>query len=183
MIQIGNDKRPELASLMGQLMQSQTNSLLQELSGGIKKPIRSNLEDADWTKNAISQAEKIGANYFRASNVQMDPARANATVESAFLAKLESGRWMIVWHSSADQSSSQQKEDAIKKITSDPQVKAIQNQFEALGIAGAGFDEAFRMGAATMTAQRIVNDEFQQFVERHLKQLNRPPIELDAKSQ
>lgn len=183
MIQIGNAKRPELASLIGQLMQSQTNSLLQELSGGIKKPILANLEDADWTKSAISQAEKIKANYFRASNVRMDPARANATVESAFLAKLESGRWMIVWHSSADQSSSQQNEAEIKKITSDPQVKAIQNQFEALGIAGAGFDEAIRMGAATMTAQRTVNDEFQQFVERHLKQLNRPPIELDAKSQ
>ena len=181
MIQIGNDKQPELASLMGQMMQSQMNSLLQELSGNTKKLTPKKLDDADWTKSAISQAEKIKASYFRATNVRMDPARGSATVESAFLAKLESGRWILVWHSSTDQSASQQKEDTIKRIANDPQVKAIQTQFEALGIVGAGLDQAIQMGAATMTAQRMVNDEFQQFVERHLKQLNSPPILMDVK--
>lgn len=181
MIQLGSDKRPGMASLLDRMMQSQMNSLLQELSGVAKNLTPTKLEDADWTRSAISQAEKIKANYFRATNVRMDPAGANATVESTFFAKLESGRWMIVWHSSADQSSSQQKEDAIKKITSDPQVKAIQVRFEALAIAGTGFERAIRAGAATMTAQRMVNDEFQQFVEKYLKQLNSPPIQLDAK--
>ncbi len=181
MIQLGSDKLPDTTALMGQLMQSQMNSLLQELTGATKKITPTKLEDADWTKSAISQAEKIKANYFRATNVRMNPAGASTTVESAFLAKLESGRWMVVWHASADQSSGQQKEDAIKKITIDPQVKAIQTQFQALGIADAGFDQAIRMGAATMTAQQMVNDEFQQFVERHLKQLNSPPIQWDAK--
>lgn len=181
MIQLGNDKRPDTASLMGQMMQSQMNSLLQELSGNTKKLTPNKLDDADWTKSAISQAEKIKASYFRATNVRMDRAQASANVESAFLAKLESGRWILVWHSSTDQSASQQKEDTIKRIANDPQVKAIQTQFEALGIAGAGLDQAIQMGAATMTAQRMVNDEFQQFVERHLKQLNSPPILMDVK--
>ncbi len=181
MIQLGNDKRPDTASLMGQMMQSQMNSLIQELSGNTKKLTPNKLDDADWTKSAISEAEKIKARYFRATNVRMDRAQASATVESAFLAKLESGRWILVWHSSTDQSASQQREDTIKRIANDPQVKAIQTQFEALGIVGAGLDQAIQMGAATLTAQRMVNDEFQQFVERHLKQLNSPPILMDVK--
>jgi hypothetical protein len=97
------------------------------------------------------------------------------------MVKLASGQWTVAWKTNTTQLASEQNGDAIKRITNDPQVKAIQTQFEALGGAGVSLDIAVRIGAATMTAQRIVNDEFVRFSERYLKQLDSPPIQLSSK--
>ncbi len=177
MIFVGSEQPPDFASLMGQMMQSQLNSMIQELTGLSKKPTRVNSEDSQWTKNAISQAEKRNASYFRATNVGTEPSGNAATVESIFMVKLASGRWAAAWKTSASQLASEQSGEAIQRISNDPQVKAIQNQFEALGGAGASLDTAVRIGAATMTAQRIVNEDFLRFSERYVKHLNSPPIQ------
>lgn len=181
MLLVGGEQPPDFASLMGQMMQSQLNALVQELTGVSKKQSNVKSEESEWTKGAISQADKRNATYFRATNVRTEPLGNGAIVECIFMVKLASGQWTVAWKTSVSQLASEQNADAIKRITNDPQVKAIQTQFEALGVAGVSLDTAIRVGAATMTAQRIANDEFLRFSERYVKQLNSPPIGMPSK--
>ena len=180
MLLVGGEQPPDFASLMGQMMQSQLNSLVQELTGVSKKPSNLKSDESEWTKSAISQAEKRNATYFRATNVRTEPSGNAATVESIFMVKLASGQWTAAWKTRNSQFASEQNADAIKRITNDPQVKAIQTQFVALGGAGVSLDSAIKIGAATMTAQRIANEEFLRFSERYVKQLNSPPVDTPS---
>ncbi len=177
------DQQPDLSSLMGQLMQSQMSSLLEELTGTGKKPSRKTLEDSDWIKSAISKAEKMKASYFRATNVRTDVLAGTSTVDSAFLALQATGKWTIAWHAASVQSLADQKQDAISRILEDPQVKAIQEQFETAGINNATLDQGIRAGAATMAAQKVANSEFQEFIDRYLKSLSQPPVLWSSKKQ
>ena len=179
MFSVINGQPPDIASLTGQMMQSHMSSLLEELTGGPKKPNVSSIERSVWMQSAVAQAEKMKASYFRATHVRLETLLEMAAVDSAFLVKLESGKWTTSWQSNSVQSASEQKEDAIKRITNDPQIRAIQTQFEALGGIGGSVDKAIRMGAATMGAQRLVNDEFQLFSERYLNRLSGPPIQIE----
>ncbi len=177
---VGNGKPLDLASLITRMMQSQMNSLIQDLTGGSKKPPQLKREDEDWIKSAMVEAEKMNANYFRATCVRLDPIATSAVVDSAFMVKLPSGKWTIVWQAIATQSPDEQKNETINRLENDPLVKSIQSQVEALG-GTASMERALRIGAATMTAQADVNVQFQTFVERHLKQLSKPPIRLAIK--
>ncbi len=177
---VGNGKPLDLASLLTKMMQSQMNSLIQDLTGGSKKPLQLNREEEDWIKCAMVEAEKMNANYFRATCVRLDPMATSASVDSAFLVKLPSGKWTVVWQAIATQSPDQQKNETIKRLENDPLVKSIQKQAEAFG-GTASMEQALKIGAATMTAQADVNVKFQTFVERYLKQLSKPPIRLAAR--
>jgi hypothetical protein len=173
----------DLSSLMGQLLQSQMSSLLEDLMGTGKKAPRKMLDDSDWIKSAISKAEKIKASYFRATNVRTDVLAGTSTVESAFVVQQETGKWTIAWHAASVQSMAEQKQDAISRILDDPQVKAIQVQFETAGINGAALDQGIRAGAATMVAQKLANREFQEYMDRYLNSLSHPPVRLPTKMQ
>ena len=184
MLLVGSkDQQPDLSSLMGQLMQSQMSSLLEDLTGTGKKSSRKTFEDSDWIKSAISKAEKMKASYFRATNVRTDALAGTSTVESAFLVQQATGKWTIAWHTASVQSMAEQKQDAISRILDDPQVKAIQGQFETAGIGGATLDQGIRAGAATMVAQKLANSEFQEYMDRYLKSLSQPPVLLTTKKQ
>jgi hypothetical protein len=178
MFLVGNGQPPDIASLMGQMMQSQASSLLEELSGSPKKPNAITVERSVWVQSAVAQAEKRQASYFRATHVRMETLHDTAAVDSVFMVKHESGKWTTAWQSNSVQYASEQKEDALTRITNDPQIKAIQTQFEGLGGTGGSMDKAIRMGAATMAAQRFVNDEFQLFTEGYLNRLSGPPIQV-----
>ncbi len=175
------DQQPDLSSLMGQMMQSQMSSLLQELTGTGKKHSRKTLEDSDWIKSATSKVEKMKAGYFRATNVRTDVLADTSTVESAFLVQQENGKWTIAWQATSVQSIADQKQDAISRILDDPQVKAIQGKLESGGVGGASLDKGIRAGAATMVAQKMANSEFQEFMDRYLKSLSQPPVLMPSK--
>ena len=176
MLRVSEGGPPDVASLMAKMMQSQMTSIIQDLTSGAKKTMNLKTEEEEWVKSSVDAAEKIKATYFRATHVRLDPLSNLARVESAFMVKLASGKWTMAWQTSSLQSSDQQKADAIQKIESDPQVKAIRLPFEALGGGATDMTQALRIGAATMTAQSIVNVEFQKYSERYLRQLSSPTI-------
>ncbi len=176
MFPVGGEHRPDVASLMGQIMRSQMNALLQELASGPSKSVPLKSDEAPWTKNAISHAEKIDAGYFRATHVRMDAQSGSATVESRFMVKHAGDSWTTTWWSVASQNAADQKQDSIQRIKEDPQLKIIQTQFESIAGISNILEDAIRMGAATLVAQRIVNGEFQRFSDGYLKRLNSPPI-------
>jgi hypothetical protein len=174
MIRVGAETADaNVNAIMGQLMQSQVDALLKELSGQSKK---SSTKDGipAWAKAAITQADKIPATHFRATQVDLDPLGERATVESIFMVKLASGQWKLVWRASADESPAEQKEDAIKRIANDPQIIAIKEQFSDNAGAAQSLDRAIRFGAATDSALNTVNDEYMQFVSKFLKHLDYP---------
>lgn len=175
MIQVGSGhEAPDMASLVGQTMQSQVTSLIEELSGPPKRAGRASIQSSTWFKSAISKAEKIGAKYFRATSVGMDLQSQNATVESAFAVKLPKEGWKIVWQATGDESADNQSEENLERLKKDPQIEAISTQMNAIAGFGESLDKALRFGAATMAAQQSVNEQFQLFSNKYSKQLDSP---------
>ena len=180
MLAVGGEQRPDVAILMGRMMQSQMNTLLQELANGGKSATK-NQGSTHWIKEAIAQAEKLDALYFRATQVKMDSLQGIADVESVFMSKLENGDWAVTWKAAMAQKSSDQKQEEVDRIRDDPQFKEIQKHLDQFGGTSSSLDTAIRMGAATKSAQSLVDQEFQQFSERYLKRLNAPPVTVRTK--
>lgn len=174
----GAGQKPDMASLMGQIMRSHMNALFKDLTGNPQKAKPSKIEEAEWIKSAISKAEKMDERYFLATSVRIDLNGDVATVEAAFMVRLESGTWALVFKTEASQSAADQSQESIKRIANDPQVQTIQSHFESLAGGDASLDKAIRIGAATMSSQRLVKQQFLQFTEKYLRRLNCPPIQV-----
>ena len=177
MIQVGDDKQPQNANaIMTQMLQAQTESVLGELLGDPKS--KSLLPDgkSDWVKAAIVKTEALGMGYFHATNVKVDPLGEIASVESVFMVKHVDGDWRVAWNGIRDERASQQTADSIARVTKDSQIESLKNSLQAIVGVNDAFDKAIRFGAATMTAQQNVNEQFETFVERYLRRLDGPPL-------
>ena len=177
MIQVGDDKQPQNANaIMTQMLQAQTESVLGELLGDPKS--KSLLPDgkSDWVKAAIVKTEALGMGYFHATNVKVDPLGEIASVESVFMVKHADGDWRMAWNGIRDERASQQTADSIARVTKDSQIESLKNSLQAIVGVNDAFDKAIRFGAATMTAQQNVNEQFETFVGRYLRRLDGPPL-------
>lgn len=180
MIQVGSNAPPSIATLIPQILQSQMNSLVQELAEGTSYSEKATLFERDWVKRSIAQAEVKGNNYFRATHLRFGSDGQSIFVDSIFLVRLASGQWSLSWKNSSDQSALSATPESMKRIMEDPQIKSLQGALKLLGGSEA-FDKAIRVGSATMTAQTSVNDNFNSFVERYTRQLDSPPIEFPTR--
>ena len=135
MFQTGSDEKPDMAALMTQMMQSQVNAMLQDLTGnGLQTPTRGSSEELPtWVKAACKKAEVLNSEYFRATHIAMDLLGETALVESAFYAKDANGKWKIVWRYTAEEIVSQQKAVVIKRVTQDPQIEQLRENLKGLG--------------------------------------------------
>ncbi len=181
MIQVGDDKQPQNANaIMTQMLQAQTESVLGEFLGELLgDPInKSPLPDGkpDWIKAAIAKTESLGVGYFHATHVKLDPFGETASVESVFMVKHDEGDWRVAWNGRRDERASQQTAASIARVTKDSQIESLKNSLQAIVGVNDAFDRAIRFGAATMTAQQSVNDQFETFVERYLRRLDGPPL-------
>jgi hypothetical protein len=177
MIQVGDDKQPQNANeIMTHMLQAQTESVLGELLGDPKS--KSLLPDgkSDWVKAAIVKTEALGMGYFHATNVKVDPLGEIASVESVFMVKHVDGDWRMAWNGIRDERASQQTADSIARVTKDSQIESLKNSLQTIVGVNDAFDKAIRFGAATMTAQQNVNEQFETFVERYLRRLDGPPL-------
>ena len=114
--------------------------------------------------------------YFHATNVKVDPLGEIASVESVFMVKHVDGDWRVAWNGIRDERASQQTADSIARVTKDSQIESLKNSLQAIVGVNDTFDKAIRFGAATMTAQQNVNEQFETFVERYLRRLDGPPL-------
>ncbi|MEI7462745.1 MAG: hypothetical protein WCK15_25360, partial [Pirellula sp.] len=181
MIQVGDDKQPQSANaIMTQMLQAQSESVLGELLGDLLGDPKSKslLPDSksDWVKAAIVKTEALGMGYFHATNIKVDPLGETASVESVFMVKHVDGDWRVAWHGIRDERASQQTAESIVRVTKDSQIESLKNSLQAIVGVNDAFDKAIRFGAATMTAQQNVNEQFETFVERYLRRLDGPPI-------
>jgi len=181
MIQVGDDKQPQNANaIMTQMLQARTESVLGELLGDLLGDPKSKslLPDgkSDWVNAAIVKTEALGMGYFHATNVKVDPLGEIASVESVFMVKHVDGDWRMAWNGIRDERASQQTVDSIARVTKDSQIESLKNSLQAIVGVNDTFDKAIRFGAATMTAQQNVNEQFETFVERYLRRLDGPPL-------
>jgi len=182
MIQVETNVPIPIAVLVPQILQSQMNSLVRQLT---ESPLAANglvsektsLLERDWVKVAIEQAEAKGHTYFRATHLRMGSEGPSVFVDSVFLTRLPSGNWSLVWKRSSDASAASASLENKKQIRDDPQIKSLQAPLEILGGAEA-FDQAIQTGAATMIAQNEVNNDFNRFLERYLHRWNSPVLQL-----
>ena len=180
MIQVDANAPIPIAALVPQILQSQMKSLVRQLS---EDPLTDNGLDSkkspilerDWVKVAIGKAEAKGYTYFRATHLRMNSEGLSVFVDSIFLARLRSGKWSLVWTESSDASAASASLENKKQIREDPQIKSLQAPLQILGGAEA-FDRAIQMGAATMTAQNEVNNNFNRFLEQYLHRWNSPML-------
>jgi hypothetical protein len=180
MIQVGDDKQPQNASaIITQMLQARTESVVGELLGDLvgDPKNKSLLPDgkSDWVNAAIVKTEALGMGYFHATNVKVDPLGEIASVESVFMVKHADGDWRVAWNGIRDERASQQRADSIARVTKDSQIDSLKNSLQAINGVNDAFDKAIRFGAATMTAQQNVNEQFETFVERYLRRLDGPP--------
>lgn len=180
MIQVDANAPIPIAALVPQILQSQMKSLVRQLSedpltdNGLDSK-KSSILERDWVKVAIGKAEAKGYTYFRATHLRMNSEGLSVFVDSIFLARLRSGKWSLVWTESSDASAASESLENKKQIREDPQIKSLQAPLQILGGAEA-FDRAIQMGAATMTAQNEVNNNFNRFLEQYLHRWNSPML-------
>jgi len=180
MIQVDANAPIPIAALVPQILQSQMKSLVRQLSedpltdNGLDSK-KSSILERDWVKVAIGKAEAKGYTYFRATHLRMNSEGLSVFVDSIFLARLRSGKWSLVWTESSDASAASESLENKKQIRGDPQIKSLQAPLQILGGAEA-FDRAIQMGAATMTAQNEVNNNFNRFLEQYLHRWNSPML-------
>lgn len=177
LVRVGEEaKAPPVASLIGDLFNSQLSRELGDLLGnpaGPKKPAAAPFE------KATRAADKEGATGLRVTRVDQNLAARRVSVEQSFLARMSDGTWHVVWSMTETADASKSRPEAEERIEKDPQVKQALNLVQQLGLGGDGDETvqtAIRFGAAVMDAQSNADARFFRFRDSMLKHLDGPPF-------
>ncbi|MGN6545287.1 MAG: hypothetical protein ACTHK7_09590, partial [Aureliella sp.] len=162
------------SALIQKMMSGNLDALLADLDPTARKPSGSG---DDWIKSVAAQAEGMHRTEFCVTRLDPDPSGQAASVEVAFVAKLPSTGWHVVWSTKHTTQASQISREAEQQIAADPQVKTVLGLLSALGAgAEAEVQKAIRFGAATMEAQRAAQSRFYHFRDRYIQRLDGPPL-------
>jgi hypothetical protein len=179
----------DINTLMSQLMNSKMPSDLNDLlSGnplfkglGISDNSKSNKSkpESDWWQNAAKIAESEKINGFSTARVVGEMSGSDARVELCFFAQIKPGQWkqVITFESHASHNDVDGAE--VDRINNDPQIKGLLDITRGLGIGSTDMiDKAVRHGAATKIALDKSRDKFYQFLEKHVKRSDSPPLPI-----
>jgi hypothetical protein len=176
-------KNVDMAPLAAKLLGGQVDSLLKDLLGegapglGEAPSASSSKSPNAWLEPAIRESERDKARAFRATRVDLSIERRQASVNSAFVVQLITGKWEVIWSDRDTEDGSQERPQMEATIATDPQVKSALGLFKSLGVNGGDtIRSAIRFGAATMAAQQTVNQRFTTFEEPFLRRLDGPPL-------
>ncbi len=169
----------DLSPIIARIFSQQVDSLLKELLNPEGANARGGAAPHAWLKSALCEADRLRARGFRATRVDLNLNARQATVESAFAAKMPGGGWETIWSDRETQDGSKQRAQSEELITKDPQVSAALKAVKSLGLADDDqFQQAIRFGAATMAAQKAVDARFFAFRDPLVKRLDGPPLWL-----
>ena len=148
--------------------------LLDELNGG---PRRRPAVKTEWWKSIASSAEADGFRGFRVTRI-IPSNTSNVKVETIFLAMITPGKWEKVATFSATENRDRQSTDDMARLKADPQIEAIFNALNGLGLGGNQnlLDTALKQGAATEKAMEKCNQKFFRFIDEYTESTERPPL-------
>jgi hypothetical protein len=169
------DATLELGPIISQLLNSQMQSLLNDLTGQASSKLTDDSKPL-WLQAGIKEAEKLDKDYLRATSVVESPTSGEVTVESSFAFRLPDDRWETIWTAKESHDANRQDRKAVERIERDPQIESLKKTFSALGIGGNNeqIDLAIRVGAATMQAQQNIDSRFEKVRQRYMKRLDLP---------
>jgi hypothetical protein len=169
------DATSELGPIISQLLNSQMQSLLNDLTGKASSKLTDDSKPL-WLQAGIREAEKIDRDYLRATSVAASPTSGEVTVESSFAFRLPDDRWETIWTVKETQDANRQDRKTVERIEKDPQIESLKSAFAALGSGGNNeqIDQAIRVGAATMQAQQNIDSQFEKVRQRYMKRLDLP---------
>lgn len=165
----------DMSKIVAQLMTSQLQSILSELTGDPASKSPTQVKNA-WLRTAKMEAEKIHLNYLRATSVAADPVSGEVNVDSGFALKFPDGRWEAIWTTRERKDANRQTQRSIETIQNDPQISSLKKSLSALGL-GDNNEQialAIRIGAATMHAQQETDMRFEKLRQRYMKRLDLP---------
>ena len=167
-----------LPELLPQLLQDQIGGQLADLmqEPGAKSR-RGSVESRQDFSSAIREAERLKRQSFRATTVDLNLQQKRAVVETHFLAKLPTGQWETIWSHRVSGDPSKHRPDQRRQIENDPQIAEALKLAKSLGLdAGGQLDVAMNFGAATMEAQKAVDQAFFRFLDQYVQRLDRPRL-------
>ncbi len=184
-----NLKLGDINAMMKQLMNANMqsdlngllsgNPLLKDLGIGHKFKNNQPEQDANWWQSAAKTAESEKINGFLAARVINETAGNDARVELCFFAYIKPDQWKQVIKIESRASHNDVDAAQIERINNDPQIKGLLDLTRGLGIgSGDMIEKAVRHGAATKLALEEARDEFHQFLDRHIKRSDSPPLQI-----
>ena len=169
-------KAVDLAPVLSKVLQSQVDSLLKDLTGD-GRPAAAPANDTAWLKAATGEADRVSLKGLRATRVEVKVDGNQATVQTAFAARMPNGNWEVVWSHRESQDATKPRAEAEAKIAGDAQMKQVLDAVKSFGLgADDQVRQAIRFGAATMAAQQAAEARFFEFRDRYLKHLDGPPL-------
>ena len=104
---------------------------------------------------------------------------SRGVVELCFFAYIKPDQWKQVIKIESRASHNDVDPAQIERINNDPQIKGLLDLTRGLGIgSGDMIEKAVRHGAATKLALEEARDEFHQFLDRHIKRSDSPPLQV-----
>lgn len=174
-----------MKELMNSNMQSDLNGLL---SGnpllkdlGIGNNFKNNQpkQDSNWWQSAAKTAESEKINGFLTARVINETAGNAARVELCFFAYIKPNQWKQIIKIESRASHNDVDAAQVDRINNDPQIKGLLDLTRGLGIGSSDMiEKAVRHGAATKLALEEAKDEFHQFLDRHIKRSDSPPLQI-----
>lgn len=140
---------------------------------------------SDWRTRATSEAERAGRNSVRVTRVMHDLEQDRISVECILLGRVvpskESSRnvppqqseWRTAWKKNLTASARNPRPGALDQVRADPQVQAIMEATQALGLQGS-LDQALTAGAVVLDLSQEVQDAWQINSERLLRRIDAP---------
>jgi hypothetical protein len=177
MVRVGDRNAPaDVAKLLTQGMQQQSQTLLDELLHGRKS------KERDWLESCELLLTEEREDYFRASCMEQDIAGNGGSVESVFAVRLGK-EWKTLWKTNLLIDLDSVPSGTQQQVENDPQIRSLLAIMKSLGIGSEeAMDRALKMGAATMQAQSKANQEFERFRQRFQHRLDLPILRWDITS-
>lgn len=169
----------DIATLLGQLLQQQVKSQLGDLLGeprpaNAKLP-RDTTKFDDALKPVFQAVEREQQRGFRVTRLELSADLQSSTITTQFFARLPNGTWQSIFNHSEQANAQQTRPEIERRIQNDPQVKQVLEVARQLGLsAEEQIQQAIRFGAATLSAQQAVDQQFSSFRDRSLSSLARP---------
>lgn len=132
-------------------------------------------------EQAKAAAKKDDIRGFRITKMAHDIVGASVTVTTEFHVRYVDAdtngvKWKRVHTITKKVDASQARADSQQQIRDDPRIKQVLGLVDQLGLPSASVDTAMKFGAATREGQQAVDGQFQQFLDKYIRQVDSPPL-------
>lgn len=170
-------KAPDVVTLIGELLQKQVQTQLQELLGETAKANKPDNDQA--IRTAIRETVAANRRAFRITRVQPGGDLRQVSVKTQFVTQAPNNDWQILWQHTEQADATKPQPEVEARLKDDPRLKSVLGLLERTGLAAdAQVQQALRYGASTLTAQQAADRAFFEFRDQCLRTLAAPPLRL-----